>query len=166
MLLRTFQPTERVAAFTDGGSLVGGWEHVPESLRPAYRAMVAAMAETGVDTGGRPPVWAWWGELRLLDALSLLNPEHQLSTGYVTVEFDAPAELVVASDYGVWNDYLAALFDGSSVTRELGVRAISAPLGQRGPTQVCLPYLRADWVRDIRPLPRSGWDELDPSQPV
>lgn len=166
MLLRTFQPTVRVTALMDSGSLVGSWDHVPTSLHGAYRAMAQAMAKAGVDTEGRPPVWAWWGELLLLDALNLLDPEHQLSAGYATVEFDAPVELVVASDYGVWNDHLAAVFNGSGGTGDLGVRATTIPLDRRKPTQVCLPYLRAEWVCDVRPLPRSGWDEIDVSRPA
>ncbi|GAA4523696.1 hypothetical protein [Amycolatopsis samaneae] len=164
--LRTFQPLARAAHLAAGGSLVGSWAHVPVPFGAAYRAMVDAMGEAGVSTGGYPPVWAWWGRLRLFDATALFNPEHELSTGYATVEFEAPAQLVVPSDYGVWNDYLDAVFENRVAATGVGVHRTAVPLDAEKPTQVCLPYVRASWVRDIRPLPTSGWDDLDPLQPV
>ncbi|GAB3569923.1 hypothetical protein GCM10027445_22490 [Amycolatopsis endophytica] len=135
--------------------LVGGWEWVSPGERRAYRAMVAAMERAGVCTEGRPPVWAWRGELRLLDAAMLFDPEYQLSAGFATVEFEAPDELAVCSDYGRWNDYLAG--DGSWEV---------CPEPEREPAQVCLPYLLPEWTRDVRPLPVAGWDELDLTAPV
>jgi hypothetical protein len=140
VLLRTFQRLSRLAG--------GG-------VREQYRAMVAAMASAGVDTGGRPPVWAWWGSLRLLDAAMLFDPEYELSAGFATVEFEAPEALVVCSDYGRWNDYLAG---NGTWTR------CPAPTGE--PFQVCLPHLLPEGIRAIRPLPVDGWDELDLSAPV
>ncbi|WP_191244836.1 hypothetical protein [Amycolatopsis deserti] len=136
------------------GDLLGDWDRVPASLVVPYRAMVEAMARAGVDTGGRPPVWAWRGELRLIDAISLFDAEHELSRGFATVEFDAPEHLAVASDYGRWNDFLAASLEGRECAWEPGP-------AEREPVQVCLPYLLADWVRDVRPLPTGGWDRLD-----
>ena len=162
VLLRTFQRLTRVAQLEAEGMLVGDWDHVPPAHRDAYRAMAAAMSRAGVDTAGRPPMWAWRGPLRLLDAALLLNPEHELSTGYATVEFAAPAELVVASDYGAWNDFLEALFLGEPASWEPTASSRSV----RGPEQVCLPLLRAEWVHDVRSLPRTGWDELDWSLPA
>ncbi len=154
VLLRTFQPLTRVT-----GDLVGDWDRVPPGLVAPYRAMVAAMERAGVGTGGRPPVWAWHGELRLIDAMLLFDAEHELSRGFATVEFDAPAGLVVESDYGRWNDFLAASLEGRECAWELGPVA-------REPVQVCLPYVRASWVRDVRPLPTGGWDRLDPAAAV
>jgi hypothetical protein len=81
-----------------------------------------------------------------------------LWAGYATVEFTAPAELVLATDYGAWNDYLFALFDGTE----------RVPPGWDVPTpvayelvQVCLPLLRAEWVREVRPLPRTPQEVTD-----
>jgi hypothetical protein len=159
MILRTFQSLRRVEQLDIDGSLVGCWEHA--QTPDGYGAMVAAMARAGVDTGGMPPIWAWRGTLCLLDAKMLLA-EHELRAGHATVEFDAPAELAVESDYGAWNDYLEALITGRPA--EWDLRAVRA--GGEGPMQVCLPYLRAEWVRDVRPLPRAGWDEIDVSHPA
>jgi hypothetical protein len=161
MLLRTFQRLTRVAELEADGVLVGHWDRVQPAHREGYQAMVGAMARAGVETGGKPPMWAWRGTVLLLDAALLLDAEHELSTGYATVEFEAPAELVVTSDYGAWNDYLEALFLGSPVQWD-----VTAPSGRTAPEQVCLPYLRAEWVREVRPLPTTGWDELDTSHPA
>lgn len=160
--LWSFQPLARVAELQRRGELVGSWEHVPRSpggvIRAAYEEMVAAMARAGVPTGGRPPVWAWGGRcgVTVEDARMLVG--EPLREGYATVEFTAPAELVLATDYGAWNDYLAALFEGP------------APRGWDVPTpiahelvQVCLPVLRAEWVREVRPLPRSPGGVTDGS---
>src|SRR5205823_6638312 len=66
-----------------------------------------------------------------------------------TFEFYAHAELAVQYDYGAWNDYLEAVITGRPA--EWDLRAVRADGDE--PVQVCLPYLRSDWVRDVRPLP-------------
>ncbi|GAA0939070.1 hypothetical protein [Pseudonocardia zijingensis] len=155
-LLWSFQPLSRVAVLREAGELVGSWEHVPPSpggvIRGAYEEMVAAMARAGVPTQGRPPVWAWGGGrgVTVEDAHMLVGDPP--SVDHATVEFDAPDGLLLATDYGAWNDYLAALFDRSGpVARTWDVpTAVADHL-----VQVCLPVLRLEWVRAIRPLPRS-----------
>ncbi|HYH32660.1 MAG TPA: hypothetical protein VD903_19990 [Pseudonocardia sp.] len=160
-LLRSFQPLARVAELRTSGELVGSWEHVPASsgdaVAGAYRAMVAAMERAGVPTGGRPPVWAWGGRcgVTVADAHSLVG--EPLWGGYATIEFSAPAGLVLATDYGAWNDDLAARFTGPAPHRAWDV---PTPIGDEL-VQVCLPVLRAGWVRDIRPLPRSEHEVTD-----
>jgi hypothetical protein len=162
MLLWTFQPLARVAELRESGELVGSWAHVPRSpadaFRRAYADMVAAMERAGMPTEGRPPVWAWGGRrgVTVQDAHMLVGDP--LWHGYATVEFTAPSELVLATDYGAWNDYLFALFDDAG----------PVPRGWDVPTpvadelvQVCLPALRAEWVRAVRPLPRSPDEVTD-----
>lgn len=158
MILATFQSLSRVEQLAADGALVGSWEHAQSP--DGYRAMVAAMERAGVDTGGAPPIWAWRGALRLIDA-KLLLAEHELRAGYATVEFDAPAALAVESDYGAWNDFLEAVFLGRSMQWDVA----AVPPGTE-PVQACLPCLRTEWVRDVRPLPRDGWDEIDWSGPA
>lgn len=155
VLLWSFQPLHRVADLESDGELAGSWEHVPPSsgdvVLAAYREMVAAMARAGVDTEGRPPVWAWGGQrVTVQDAHSLVGGP--VWDGYATIEFAAPSELVVATDYHAWNDYLADLFTaGADALRTWEVLpSVGAEL-----VQVCLPVLRKHWVREIRPLPRS-----------
>ncbi|AIJ22058.1 hypothetical protein AMETH_1966 [Amycolatopsis methanolica 239] len=141
----------RVADHTEGAENVRDL-HFGGEERPGFPLGVR-------DTGGRPPVWAWRGELRLIDAMLLFDAEHELSRGFAAVEFDAPAGLVVESDYGRWNDFIAASLEGRECTWELGPAV-------REPAQMCLPYVRASWVREVRPLPTGGWDRLDPAAAV
>ena len=155
MILRTFQPAARAEALLAGHTLVGGWKHAPpEPVRAGYRGMVAAMAKAGVDTGGRPPIWAWHGQLQLLDAVMLLG-DPQRCAGHVTIEFEAPDVLVVLTEYGAWNDHLCALVDGIHVDGWTAVPPATSP------AQACLPHLERGWVRAVRPLPASGWSDLD-----
>jgi hypothetical protein len=155
MLLWTFQPLSRVAELRESGELVGSWEHVPKSpgdtIRKAYAEMVAAMERAGMATEGRPPVWAWGGRcgVTVQDAHSLVG--EPVWQGYATVEFTAPAELVLATDYGAWNDYLFVLFDDAGPVRPGW--DVPTPVADEL-VQVCLPALRAEWVREVRPLPR------------
>ena len=161
MRLKTFQRLTRVAQWETEGELRAEWRYVPSGMHVGYQAMVEAMARAGVDTQGRPPMWAWSGELTLLDATMLLDPEHDLSQGYATVEFSAPAELAVTSDYGPWNDFLAETLTGGTAAWEIS----SEPPAEE-PRQVCLPYLRSEWIHEVRPLPTSGWDAIDLSAPA
>ena len=77
--------------------------------------------------------------------------------GYVTIEFSAPTELVLATDYGAWNDYIYDLADGLDAVPRWDV---PTPIADEQ-VQVCLPALRAEWVREIRPLPRSQDEVTD-----
>ncbi|TQM05841.1 hypothetical protein [Pseudonocardia kunmingensis] len=162
MLLWSFQPLARIAELRRTRELVGSWEHVPassgEAILGAYRAMVAAMERAGVPTHGRPPVWAWGGArgVTLEDAHSLVG--EPLWAGWATVEFTAPAELVLATDYGAWNDDLAARFTGAAPHPPPW--DVPTPIGEEL-VQVCLPVLRAEWVREVRPLPRSAREVSD-----
>jgi hypothetical protein len=163
VLLWTFQPLERVAALEADGVLTGSWEHVPAStgdaIRTAYREMVAAMERAGIATAGRPPVWAWSGRCGVTvdDALMLVG--EPMWDGYATIEFAAPESLAHATDYGAWCDYMSALFDGPAAPR-----GWDAPTPIDGePVQVSLPAIRAEWVREIRPLPRSPAEVTDSS---
>lgn len=91
VVLRTFQPRSRVGQLESDGVLLADWAWVSPGLRGGYRGMVAAMTRWGVDSRERPPIWCWFSDLCLFDAVSLLDAHHQLSTGYATVEVEAPA---------------------------------------------------------------------------
>ncbi len=129
-------------------------------MAEAVRNSVEVMTQHGIDTSGRPPVWAWHGLLTLRDAEMLFDPVHELSRGFATITFRAPERLVLYSDYGHWCDALLA----SGGTHEWEPRRRV----KRGchPEQACLPYLRLDWVIDIIRLPISGWDTLDLEKPL
>jgi hypothetical protein len=161
VLLWTFQPAGRVAELNRAGKLVGAWEYVmsgmDDALPRAYRAMVAAMERAGMATHGRPPVWAWGGSCGVTVADAHMLVGDPLWDGFVTIEFTAPTEMVLATDYGAWNDYISDLFDGlDAVPRWDAPTPVADEL-----VQVCLPVLRAEWVREVRPLPRSPDDVTD-----
>lgn len=157
LVLRSFQPLERVAQLQRSGVLRGDWGHVVRGTERAYARMVEVMTEKGIDTDGRPPVWAWHGVLRLLDADLLFDAKEELSKGFATLTFRAPDHLVLLSDYADWCDLLMA--------------PPEVPVGQWMPQphaadgfhleQACLPYVLMDWVTDIQPLPTTDWDDLD-----
>lgn len=169
MILRSFQRLSRVASLSASGALFGDWAHVPASQHPGYRAMVAAMSVAGVDTGDRPPIWAWHGELHLVDAALLFDEQHELRTGYATVEFDAPDSLVTLSDYGAWNDHLYEVFHGRPACWSAGAARWLGPPADPDtshPAQACLPHLRAEWLLDVRPLPApAGTNWMYPNPP-
>jgi hypothetical protein len=162
VLLWSFQPAARMTELHTVGHLVGAWEHVmpgmDDAYPRAYRAMVAAMGRAGLPTQGRPPVWAWGGSCGItVQEAHMLVGDPLWWDGYVTIEFSAPTELVLASDYGAWNDYISDLFDGVDAVPQWDV---PTPIADEL-VQVCLPVLRADWVREIRPLPRSPDEVTD-----
>ena len=157
LVLRTFQPLSRVAQLQHDGILVGDWEHVLSGVEPAYARMVEVMTEHGISTGGRPPIWAWQGLLRLVDADLLFNAVHELSRGFATLTFRAPDHLVLLSDYGHWCD--AWMAPAGELVHSWQPK--SRRPGSSHPEQASLPYLRHDWVTDIKPLPTTGWDTLN-----
>jgi hypothetical protein len=161
VLLWSFQPAARMAELHGTGQLVGAWEYVlpgmNDALPRAYRAMVAAMERAGMSTQGRPPVWAWGGSCGVTAGDAHMLVGDPLWDGYVTIEFSAPTELVLASDYGAWNDYIYDLFDGLDAVARWDV---PTPIANEQ-VQVCVPALRAEWVREVRPLPRSPDEVTD-----
>ena len=156
-LLRTFQSLTRIEQLQHDGILVGSWDHVLPGTEDAYLRMVEVMTEHGIDTNGRPPIWAWRGPLRLADADSLFNAEHELSSSFVTVAFRAPQHVVLLSDYGHWCDALMPPADGPIEPWQPRRRDNDS----RHPEQACLPHLRLEWVSTIKPLPTTGWGTLD-----
>lgn len=162
LVLRSFQSLERVAQLQRSRALRGDWTHVLRGNENAYARMVEVMTEQGIDTGGRPPVWAWHGALRLLDADLLFDAEEELSKGFATVTFCAPDHLVLLSDYADWCDLLMA--PPETPVDQWRPRPHIA--GSLHPEQACLPYLLMDWVTDIQPLPTTDWNDLDLDAPL
>lgn len=157
MVLKSFQPTTRIAQLQREGILVGDWFYVLPGTERAYGRMVEMMTERGIDCHGKPPIWAWHGDVRLRDAIMLLDPEHELSRGYGTVTFIAPTGQAMVSDYRQWCD---ALF------RNADVWDPAPPVHGPHPAQATLPHLRADWVLSIDLLPVDGWNDLDLERPL
>ncbi len=147
----------RVQQLQHEGILVGDWSHVLPGTEKAYRRMVEVMTERGINCHGKPVIWAWHGNVRLSDAVLLLDPERELSRGIATVTFTAPTEMVMVSDYGQWCE---ALFLNADVWDP------APPVPGPHPAQATLPHLRADWVHSIDLPPVDGWDDLDLERPL
>lgn len=156
LVLRTFQSLARVTQLHRDGVLLGDWAHVLPGTERGYRRLVEVMEDKGIPTAGRPPVWAWHGRVRLVDADLLFDATQELSRGFATITFQAPEHLVLLSDYGHWSDVM--LSDEVSLRQWQPRRR--TPSSDRL-EQACLPYLTLAWVTKIEPLPTTGWDTLD-----
>lgn len=163
VLLKSFQPLDRVAQLRCEGTLVGDWDRVGGPMVvPYYQRMVEEMAAHGIDCEGNPPVWAWHGRVTLLDASMLLSVEHELRQGWATISFRAPRDLVLLSDYAVWCDFfLGGTEWDPTLFRSPVERSADDWAGLTCGVQAALPYLRREWIDTIQPLPTTGWDELD-----
>ncbi|GEM_PF-5041228 len=163
VLLKSFQPLDRVAQLRREGTLVGDWNRVGGPMvAPQYQRMVEEMAAHGIDCEGHPPVWAWQGRVTLLDASMLLSVEHELRQGWFTISFRAPRDLVFLSDYAVWCDFfLSGTEWDPTLFRSPVERSADDWAGLTCGVQATLPYLRRGWIDTIQPLPTTGWNELD-----
>lgn len=148
------------------------WEDIGQSPAwcRAYRWMAQRMAERGIDCGDGPPIWAWhsgrgWpGEPTVEVAISLLG-DARVAEGMVLLELEVPAERVLLSHYGPWNELLDAAM-GSEDEPDTSGRdwlwmfdlGAEKPYQDEGLVQACLPHLRSEWVE------RVGWFK-EPSAP-
>ncbi|WP_433859287.1 DUF3841 domain-containing protein [Streptomyces kronopolitis] len=157
MRLWTAQHRDVVGVLDRTGRLVGDWDLVPSSWRPAYRVMAAEMARRGLDCAGRPPVWAWpepdTRDSRVELTARLLLSDLQFAAGVVILDLEVPDAYVLRSSYSAWNDLLCEYLDGA---RSPAMDWAIAPEEENDPdrvrVQACLPLLRHSWVRGIRPI--------------
>lgn len=157
MRLWTAQHRDVVGVLERTGRLVGDWDLVPASWRPAYRVMAAEMGRRGIDCAGRPPVWAWpepdTQDSRVAVTARLLLSDLQFAAGVVVLDLEVPDVHVLRSSYSAWNLLLCGFLDGEpSPAMDWAI----APEEENDPDQVsvqaCLPLLHRSWVRGIRPI--------------
>ncbi|MEW9552491.1 DUF3841 domain-containing protein [Nonomuraea sp. NPDC050783] len=159
MRLWTVQHRAVLASLEDTGELVGSWDRIMvRNYRACYEEIVAEMARRGLDTGGRPPVWAWAGPDTRDDAVALTadlllcprTPEEYAR--YVVLDLDVPDEAVLLSSYGRWNDFMEAVVMGEGSPR------MDWSIGREEPggVQACLARVAAGWVLGARPLEPYG----------
>ncbi|MEU4407296.1 DUF3841 domain-containing protein [Streptosporangium sp. NPDC023963] len=155
MRLWTVQHRAVLKSLEDAGELVGDWDRIMAgNYRACYEEMVAEMARRGLDSEGRPPVWAWAGPDTCdngvaLAAEMLLCPQTpEEYARYVVLDLDVPDEVVLLSSYGRWNDFMYAIIMGEgapdmdwAIDRE-----------ELDGTQACLARVAARWVLGARPL--------------
>ncbi len=113
--------------------------------------MVTLLEDAGIATLDRPPIWAWVGTAAprdVDDRLAGLLSAHDLTLDQYIVEFDAPADHVVRTDYGEWCDvYFDAVHDGGDSAEPRSEISV-APSGD----QMTFGSLPVDWITDITPL--------------
>jgi hypothetical protein len=108
MRLWTIQPPVRLEQLAEVGVIHGSWKHVERDERArwdfydAYRWMVQQMAARMPRHSGNPPIWAWPVKPDLRHYRWSWMPEGW----YTCIEFDAPDERVLLSEFDLWHDVL------------------------------------------------------------
>jgi hypothetical protein len=146
-------------------------------MAAAYRWLVAEVAQSGVPTRGRPPVWAWHtveGRRSPPDFRSWWSHEPQ-----ELITFDAPDELVVLTDYDLWHCVLNRSYISVDEAEDARFRALTLARAEREArirrswqhvfnlsfgcpdwhskherrsVQACVPFFDAAWIRSVRTL--------------
>ncbi|MFG0283368.1 MAG: DUF3841 domain-containing protein [Phycisphaerales bacterium JB039] len=143
-----------------------------DSGAPAHRWIAAQLAHRLKATEIRVPFWAW--DMRRCPRLNQL---HVANSSLIRIELEAPRELVLLSQFHLWEhalcgayiaadkddeDRLEGLDERGELTEEIvngtWARALDLEFGAEahwGPArsrwiQACLPYLDQSWVVSIR----------------
>lgn len=179
MKLWSFQSKEAVALLkTDGILRVNLERYRMKAWKAAYQWMSKQMENRGIKCNGFAPIWAWhscgeWEKSPTIgDAANLLSIG-ELELGIYTLEFSCPDKLALLTDYSAWNSLLDYFFDGEydpQLSTKEQQALFNTQLGSedhRESLQATLPYLKLEWVEDIRPLQFDADDEhLDYDQLV
>lgn len=157
--LWTFQAMEACEVLEKNGTLQVDWQITPVNWRPAYRWMAQEMETQGVVLQGFAPVWAWhscggaWGGRPTFDTARALLTDMQLADGICVVELDAPAEICLLSSYSRFCELLDKILDNETPEREAFLDMFDVPpIIADDDVQAALPYLKKEWVSDIRHL--------------
>lgn len=169
MKLWTFQANLSIEELQKNGILTVPWTRYKSqgwtTWKRAYQWMCDRMEEKGIDCEGNAPIWAWhscggvYGKSPTLDDASNLLGWGGVEEGAQTVEFECPDELVLLSSYSAWNvEVLDAFLDGEETVclspKQLNELFEVTPqnLKDYDSIQATLPFLKMEWVVDIRPL--------------
>lgn len=125
--------------------------------------MVNQMAERNIRCHDHAPIWAWHScqsykrGPKLVDARGLLS-DRELIDGIQTIEFECPVEFVLLSDYGIWNSLLDIFYsdrDAAVIDQQTQKKLFETArknFRKYDSIQATLPYLKLEWVKDIRDL--------------
>ncbi|HRK27026.1 MAG TPA: DUF3841 domain-containing protein [Chitinophagales bacterium] len=163
--LWTFQSGKVVEVLKMKGILTCNWSrYLPSNpFTLAYLWMAAEMAKRNVPCNPYAPIWAWHScggyqePPKLLDARMLLS-DVQLMDGIWVFEFWCPQKLTLLSNYREWGNILDEFIDYGEETvihKQMVKDLFDVPtkyISEDEAVQATLPYLRADWIVDIRPL--------------
>lgn len=163
--LWTFQSIRSIRELEHKGILQASWDRYLSTgyFKKSYQWMVKQMVERNIDCNQYSPIWAWHSCIKyeqapkLVDARCLLS-DYDLEEGIRTIEFECPVELALLSLYGTWNVMLETFYycEGEAIIdKEIEARLFATGKKQfrkYDAIQATLPYLKLDWVREIRPL--------------
>ena len=163
--LWTFQSLKSLDELEQKGILEVNWDRY--SLRDphlsAYKWLASLMKEMGILEKDNAPVWAWHScggyekKPSKRDAIELLS-EIEIENGIITIEFECPKEKALLSNYGTWNEIIHQFIDGKSesdIEREFREELLSIKsqeLEAHESIQATMPYLRKDWIIEMRDL--------------
>ncbi len=175
MKLWTFQSHLSITEFQAKGILTAQWERYRSpNWKRAYHWMRDQMEFEGIDCNGNAPIWAWhscggiYGKSPTLGDASNLLSLMEIKDGVKTIELEVPDEFVLLSSYGAWNSEVLDYFI-------IGAEDVTLPLQKRNDLfhitpqnlkdydsiQATLPFLRLEWLVDIRSLKLAANDEFD-----
>lgn len=157
--LWSFQSIEACELLEKLGVLRTPWSFTPVNWRPAYQWMAVSMEQGGISLDGCAPIWAWHscggvlnGAPTVGTARNLLS-DFQIIEGICVVEFEVPAALCLLSSYGRFCEFLDQVLENQPFkSSEFKDMFDVLPLAAFDDIQAALPYLKMDWVLDIRHL--------------
>ncbi|MEV0246541.1 hypothetical protein AB0H76_08145 [Nocardia sp. NPDC050712] len=159
MRLWTLQAPEVVETLRSAGHYRADWERVTANWRPAFEDLTRELGRRGIDDGAAPPVWCWRGRARQRRAVrstanSLLG-HHEWAHGRWLITLRVPDELILATSYARWNDYLGYRggYDATLVEGPHRMDWTPTLRSSWDTLQYAIPYLRLDWVIRARPYP-------------
>lgn len=163
--LWTFQSIKAIDELRNKGILEVNWDDYIETglFTKAYKWMTEQMVIRKTNCLN-PPIWAWHScdnyekAPKLGDARSLLS-DRAIERGIQTIEFECPANLVLLSSYGMWNVMLHEHFtsgpEKDTIDKKTADRLFNVSrrkFRRYDSIQAALPYLKLDWVKNIREL--------------
>lgn len=163
--LWTFQSIKSVKELKSKGILETSWERYSQTgtFIKAYRWMAEQIVARRISCNNHAPIWAWHScgkyEITptLIDARCLLS-DIEIEDGIQTIEFECPVGIVVLSNYNVWNMMLHEFFSSKDEPKidkktEDGLFETNRKKFKKYDSiQATLPYLKLDWVKEIREL--------------
>jgi len=162
--LWTFQNVSAIEELKSKGILEVNWDSYSKtySFVKPYQWMAKQMAVRGINCTNAP-IWAWHScgryekAPRLVDARCLLS-DLDLTYGVQTIEFECSRELVLLTNYGYWNSVLDEIIthqDEFQINEETEKRLFETSkrrFRKYDTIQATLPYLKLDWVKEIRQI--------------
>jgi hypothetical protein len=163
--LWTFQSIRAIKELKSKGILEASWDRYSQTciFTKSYQWMAKQIAAREISFHNHAPIWAWHscGKYEkaptLVDARGLLS-DIELEDGIQTIEFECPVELVVLSSYRIWNMMLYDIFpskEEATIDKKTEDRLFKVDrkkFKKYDSIQATLPYLKLDWVKEIREL--------------